>query len=147
LFPFGRAKDSSLTIPWCTYTDPEIAHVGLYEHEAKERGLAVRSIVVDLRDVDRAALDGEDEGLVRVLVKKRSDRILGATVVAAHAGEMISEITLAMCGGLGLKTIAETIYPYPTQAEAIKKAGDAHNRTRLTGLVKWLLGKWLSWTR
>lgn len=67
--------------------------------------------------------------------------------MAAHAGEMISEITLAMIGGLGLGAIARTIHPYPTQAEAIKKVGDAYNRTRLTPLVKWLFNKWLAWTR
>jgi pyruvate/2-oxoglutarate dehydrogenase complex dihydrolipoamide dehydrogenase (E3) component len=147
LFPFGRAKASALTIPWCTYTDPEVAHVGLYEREAKERGIAVRAFVQELRDVDRAVLDGEAEGFVRVLVAEGSDRILGATVVSSHAGEMISEITLAMAGNLGLKAVAGAIHPYPTQAEAVKKAADAFNRTRLTPRVKWLLGKWFAWTR
>ena len=143
----GRARASALIIPWCTYTDPEIAHVGLYEHEAKERGIAFRTFTQSLHDVDRAVLDGEDEGFVKVIVDARGDRILGATIVAAHAGEMISELTLAMVGRLGLRTIANTIHPYPTQAEAIKKLGDAYNRTRLTPTVKWLFEKWLSWTR
>jgi pyruvate/2-oxoglutarate dehydrogenase complex dihydrolipoamide dehydrogenase (E3) component len=147
LFPFGRARVSALAIPWCTYTDPEVAHVGLYEHEAREQGIAVRAIVVPLREVDRAVLDGEDEGFVRVLVQVGGDRILGATVVAAHAGEMISEVTLAMAGRLGLGKLADVIHPYPTQAAAIKRAGDAHNRTRLTPFVKWLFEKWLAWTR
>jgi len=144
---WGRAKVSGLTIPWCTYTDPEIAHVGLAEHEAKERGIAYRTFTQELNGVDRAILDGEDEGFVKVIATPKGDKILGATIVAAHAGDMISEITLAMVGGLGLSTIARTIHPYPTQAEAIKKIGDAYNRTRLTGFVKWLFGKWLSWTR
>jgi pyruvate/2-oxoglutarate dehydrogenase complex dihydrolipoamide dehydrogenase (E3) component len=143
----GRARASDLVIPWCTYTDPEVAHVGLYEHEARERGIAFRTFTQELHDVDRAVLDGEDEGFVKVLVEARGDRILGATIVAAHAGEMISELTLAMVGRLGLRTIASTIHPYPTQAEAIKKLGDAYNRTRLTPTVKWLFEKWLSWTR
>jgi pyruvate/2-oxoglutarate dehydrogenase complex dihydrolipoamide dehydrogenase (E3) component len=143
----GRARASALTIPWCTYTDPEVAHVGLYEHEARERGIAFRTFTQELHDVDRAVLDGEDEGFVKVIVDARGDRILGATIVAAHAGEMISELTLAMVGRLGLRTIANTIHPYPTQAEAIKKLGDAYNRTRLTPTVKWLFEKWLSWTR
>ena len=143
----GRARASALTIPWCTYTDPEIAHVGLYEHEARERGIAFRTFTQELADVDRAVLDGEDEGFVKVLVGARRDKILGATIVAAHAGDMISELTLAMVGGLGLRTIARTIHPYPTQAEAIKKVGDAYNRTRLTPTVKWLFEKWLAWTR
>ncbi|MBV8348516.1 MAG: mercuric reductase [Mycolicibacterium sp.] len=143
----GRARASALTIPWCTYTEPEVAHVGLYEHEARERGFALRTFTQELHDVDRAVLDGEDEGFVKVIVGERGDKILGATVVAAHAGDMISELTLAMVGRLGLGTIANTIHPYPTQAEAIKKLGDAYNRTRLTPTVKWLFEKWLSWTR
>jgi len=143
----GRARASALTIPWCTYTDPEVAHVGLYEHEARERGIAFRTFTQELHEVDRAVLDGEDEGFVKVIVAARGDRILGATIVAAHAGEMISELTLAMVGRLGLRTIGNTIHPYPTQAEAIKKLGDAYNRTRLTPTVKWLFEKWLSWTR
>jgi pyruvate/2-oxoglutarate dehydrogenase complex dihydrolipoamide dehydrogenase (E3) component len=143
----GRARASALTIPWCTYTDPEIAHVGLYEHEARERGIAFRTFTQELSAVDRAILDGEDEGFVKVLVSARGDKILGATIVAAHAGDMISELTLAMVGRLGLGTIARTIHPYPTQAEAIKKVGDSYNRTRLTPTVKWLMGKWLAWTR
>ena len=144
---FGRAKASALTVPWCTYTDPEIAHVGLYEQEAKDKGIPVQTFMQELRDVDRARLDGETEGFVKVHIKQGTDRILGATIVARHAGEMISELTLAMVGGLGFKTLANTIHPYPTQAEAIKKTADAYNRTRLTPTVKSLLEKWLEWTR
>jgi pyruvate/2-oxoglutarate dehydrogenase complex dihydrolipoamide dehydrogenase (E3) component len=144
-FPSKRA--SALTVPWCTYTDPEIAHIGLYEHEASERGLAVQTFVQELRDVDRAILDGETEGFVKVLVKQGTDRILGATIVASHAGDMISEVSLAMTGKLGLATIAATIHPYPTQAEAIKKLGDAYSRTRLTPFLKALFATWFAWTR
>jgi len=143
----GRARASALTIPWCTYTDPEVAHVGLYDHEAKERGIAFRTFTQELHEVDRAVLDGEDEGFVKVIVGARGDQILGATIVAAHAGDLIAELTLAMVGRLGLRTIANTIHPYPTQAEAIKKVGDAYNRARLTPTVKWLFGKWLAWSR
>jgi pyruvate/2-oxoglutarate dehydrogenase complex dihydrolipoamide dehydrogenase (E3) component len=146
LFP-GRAKASALTMPWSTYTDPEIAHVGLYEKEAQEQGTPVQTFIQSLDDVDRAILDGEAEGFVKAHVRKGTDRILGATVVARHAGEMISELTLAMVGRLGLKTLARTIHPYPTQAEAIKKVADAYSRTRLRPWVKWLLNKWLAWTR
>jgi len=143
----GGAKASALTIPWCTYTEPEIAHVGLSERDAREQGIAVGTFVQELHGVDRAVLDGQTEGFVKVLVRKGTDRIVGATVVADHAGDLISEITLAMVHGIGLGKIARTIHPYPTQAEAIKKLGDAYNRTRLTPWVKWLLGKWLAWTR
>jgi len=143
----GRAKASALTVPWCTYTDPEITHVGLYEQEARDKGIPVQTFMQELHDIDRALLDGETEGFVKVHVRQGTDRILGATIVARHAGEMISELTLAMVGGLGLKTLANTIHPYPTQAEAIKKTADTYNRTRLTPTVKSLFEKWLTWTR
>ena len=143
----GRKKASTLTIPWCTYTDPEIAHVGMYEKDAREQGLEVDTFVRELKDVDRAVLDGETAGFVKVHVKRGSDRILGATIVARNAGSMISELTLAMVAGAGLGTVAGTIHPYPTQAEAIKQVGDAYNRTRLTPLLKNLFNRWLAWTR
>jgi len=143
----GRAKSSRLTIPWCTYTSPEIAHVGLYEHEAEEKGIATSTFVQQMADVDRAILESENAGFVKVLTKKGTDNILGASIVARSAGDLISEVTLAMTNKLGLGKIASTIHPYPTQAEAIRKIGDQYNRTRLTPLVKKLFTKWLSWTR
>jgi pyruvate/2-oxoglutarate dehydrogenase complex dihydrolipoamide dehydrogenase (E3) component len=143
----GRQRVSALTIPWCTYTAPEIAHVGLYEHEAEDRGIPVRTFVQPLNDVDRAVLDGVAEGFVKVHVHKGRDQIVGATVVASHAGEIISELTLAMAGRLGLAAIASTIHPYPTEAEAIRKIGDAYNRTRLTPRIATLLRCWLAWKR
>jgi len=144
---FGRKKVSALTIPWCTYTDPEIAHVGMYEKDAKEKGIDVETYVKLLKDVDRAIADGEEEGFVKVHVKKGTDQILGATIVARHAGEMISEMTLAIVGNLGLKTLSNVIHTYPTQAEAIKQVADAYNRTRLTPFIKGLFRKWLAWRR
>jgi pyruvate/2-oxoglutarate dehydrogenase complex dihydrolipoamide dehydrogenase (E3) component len=144
---FGRAKWSTLMLPWCTYTDPEIAHVGLDEASAKERGIAIQTFVQKMEHVDRAILDGDNEGFVKVLVRSGTDRIVGATVVARHAGEMISELTLAMVGKVGLGTIARTIHPYPTQSEAIKRVADAYNRTRLTPRIKSLLERWFAWTR
>ena len=97
--------------------------------------------------VDRAVLDGDTDGFVKIHVRAGSDRIVGATVVARHAGEMISELTLAMVGGIGLRTLARTIHPYPTQAEAIMRIADAYNRTRLTPFIKGLFQKWLAWMR
>lgn len=143
----GRKRFSALTIPWCTYTDPEIAHVGLYEKDALVKGLKVRTFVQKLEEVDRALLDGESEGFVKVLVEDGRDQILGATIVAAHAGDMISEISVAMNNGVGLAGIGATIHPYPTQAEAVRKLGDAYNRTRLTPVARSILGRWLEWTR
>ena len=143
----GRKKSTSLVIPWCTYTSPEIAHVGLYEGQAKEKGIEVDTFIQELHDVDRAILDGEDSGFVKFHVEKGTDRIVGATIVAQHAGDLISEVTLAMTHGLGMQKIGSTIHPYPTQAEAIRKLGDQFNRTRLTPLIKSLFKKWLTWTR
>ncbi|MEG3896171.1 MULTISPECIES: mercuric reductase [unclassified Microcoleus] len=144
---FGRKKLSALTIPWCTYTDPEIARVGLGDRELQAKGIDVDTFLIPFSQVDRAIIDGEDEGFVKIHVKKGSDKILGATIVARHAGDMISEITLAMVNNIGLGKIASTIHPYPTKADAIRKAGDAYNRTRLTPFVKDLFNRWLAWTR
>jgi len=139
----GRKKLSALTIPWCTYTDPEIAHVGMYERDAQERGIEVDTFIRHLKDVDRAIADGEEEGFVKVHVRRGTDKILGATIVARHAGEMISEITLAIVADIGLKTISSVIHPYPTQAEAIRQVADDYNRTRLTPFAKKLMDRWL----
>jgi pyruvate/2-oxoglutarate dehydrogenase complex dihydrolipoamide dehydrogenase (E3) component len=140
----GRKKLSALTMPWCTYTDPEIAHVGLYERDARERGLELDSYTRDFKEVDRAVLDGEEEGFVKFHVRKGRDEILGATIVARHAGEMISEISVAMAARTGLGKLASVIHPYPTQAEALRQSGDAYNRTRLTPTVKKWMGRWLA---
>jgi pyruvate/2-oxoglutarate dehydrogenase complex dihydrolipoamide dehydrogenase (E3) component/uncharacterized membrane protein YdjX (TVP38/TMEM64 family) len=137
---FGRKKLSALTMPWCTFTDPEVAHVGLYEHDARQSGVEIDTFTVPLEKVNRAVTDGETDGFVRVHAKKGGDRILGATIVAAHAGEMISEVSLAMAGGLGLAKVASVIHPYPTQAEGIKAAANAYMRTKLTPGAKKFLG-------
>jgi len=143
----GRARASRLVVPWCTYTDPEVAHVGMDERQAQARGVAVRTFVQELHEVDRAVLDGETDGFVKVHVKAGTDTIVGATIVARHAGEMLPELTLAITRGIGLGTLASVIHTYPTQAEAIRKLGDAYQRTRLTPTVKALLGHWLAWRR
>ncbi|MEO7728942.1 MAG: mercuric reductase [Burkholderiales bacterium] len=141
----GRKRLSALTIPWCTYTDPEIAHVGLYVRHAQERGIPVKTFTIPMHDVDRAIADGEEAGFVKIHVRERTDRILGATIVGRHAGEMINEITLAMVAGIGLSTLARVIHAYPTQAEGIKKAADAYTRTRLTPAIQSLLRRWVQW--
>jgi pyruvate/2-oxoglutarate dehydrogenase complex dihydrolipoamide dehydrogenase (E3) component len=144
---YGRKKVSALTIPWCTYTDPEVAHVGLNEAEAEKQGIPIQTFTRPLSEVDRAIVDSEAEGMVKIHVKQGTDRILGATIVARHAGEMISEITLAMVGKIGLGALASVIHPYPTQAEAIRQTGDLYNRTRLTPFVKKLFARFLAWRR
>ena len=146
-FGLGYGSTESLVIPWSTYTQPEIAHVGLYEKDAKAKNIPIDTFTFPLNEVDRAILDGEDEGFARVHVKKGTDTIVGATIVASHAGDMISEFTLAMKGGLGLNTIASTIHPYPTQAEVIKKTANAWRKTTLTEEKKQFLRKLFSWTR
>ena len=147
--PFGLAYagTDSLLIPWCTYTEPEIAHVGLYEADAKAKGWEVETFTYKLEEVDRANLDGEDEGFARIHVRKGTDKILGASIVAAHAGEMISEFTVLMKTGHGLKTLTSTIHPYPTQAEVIKKVGNAWRKANFTESQKNILKKWFAWTR
>jgi pyruvate/2-oxoglutarate dehydrogenase complex dihydrolipoamide dehydrogenase (E3) component len=142
----GRKKLSALTIPWCTYTDPEIAHVGFYERDADKRGIAIDTYLRPFSEVDRAVADAEEDGFVKVHVRKGGDKIVGATIVARHAGEMLNELTLAMTSGVGLGRLASVIHPYPTQAEAIRQVGDMFNRTRLTPRVKKIFAAWLRWT-
>lgn len=139
-FGLGRKKLSDLVVPWVTYTDPEIAHVGMYESEAKEKGLEVNTIKIDYEDVDRAITDGETEGFIKIHLKQGTDQILGATIVSPHAGETISEVTTAIVNGIGMNKLSGVIHPYPTQAEGIKKAADAYKRTKLTDRTKKLLG-------
>jgi pyruvate/2-oxoglutarate dehydrogenase complex dihydrolipoamide dehydrogenase (E3) component len=134
-------------IPWCTYTDPEVAHVGMYPKDAEAKGIAVDSHVLKLEDVDRAILDGAEDGLLKLHTRKGTGEILGATLVARHAGEMISQLTLAIVNKIGLAKFSKVIHPYPTQAEVFRKVADSFNRKRLTPLAKTLLTKWLAWTR
>jgi pyruvate/2-oxoglutarate dehydrogenase complex dihydrolipoamide dehydrogenase (E3) component len=144
---FGRERLSALMIPWCTYTDPEIAHVGLYVREAREKDIPVMTFTILMHDVDRAVTDGEEDGFVKIHVRQGGDRILGATVVARHAGEMINGLSLAITSGIGLRALAKVIHTYPTQADAIKMAAKAYNRTRLTPTLKSWSGRWLAWCR
>ena len=144
---FGRRRMSALTIPWCTYTDPEVAHVGLYVKQARERNISVKTFTVPMHEVDRAITDGEEDGFVKIHVRHGTDKILGATIVARHAGEMINGISLAMVAGIGLRTLAHVIHAYPTQAEAIRMAADAYSRTRLSPVLAWLSRKWLNLSR
>jgi len=144
---FGRARVSALMIPWCTYTGPEVAHVGLRPADTKERGIALHTITVPLSEVDRAILDSEEEGFCRIHLKQGSDKILGATIVGRHAGDLITEVTAVMVAGKGLGSLAKTIHPYPTQAEVIRKTADAYNRTRLTPGVQKVFRALLAWRR
>ncbi|MGB3201744.1 MAG: mercuric reductase [Nodosilinea sp.] len=146
VFGIGRRRLSALTMPWCTYTDPEIAHVGLPASEVAQRQ-DVRTFTLSLSEVDRAVTDGETDGFAKIHLDSHGDNILGATVVARHAGEMINEITLAMEKGLGLGAIASVIHPYPTQAEVIRKTADQYSLSRFTPFIKKLTATWLRWRR
>jgi pyruvate/2-oxoglutarate dehydrogenase complex dihydrolipoamide dehydrogenase (E3) component len=144
---FGRDSFSGLIIPWSTYTDPEVAHVGLYEKDLQERNQPYVTFSREFADVDRGIVDGETEGFVKIHVKKGSDQILGATIVGSHAGDMISEITVAMQSRMGLGKLASVIHPYPTAAEAIRQCGDAYNRQRLTPTVKSIFYRLMAFQR
>jgi pyruvate/2-oxoglutarate dehydrogenase complex dihydrolipoamide dehydrogenase (E3) component len=135
-FQFLRQKMDYSVVPWCTYVDPEVAHVGLGEKEAKRQNIDYDLFIVLLEDVDRAVVESEEAGFAKILTQKGSDRILGATIVAPHAGDLLHEFVLAMKAGIGLTTIASTIHAYPTLAELARKAGDEYNKTRLTPRAK-----------
>lgn len=141
---FGRERMSTLTVPWCTYTDPEIAHVGLYVRQARERGIPVTTYTVPMHEVDRAIIDGEEAGFVKIHVRDGSDTILGATVVAHHASEMINGLSLAMVAGIGLGTLARVIHTYPTQAASIRQAAMAHVRRPAHRWLAWLQRLWFA---
>ena len=144
---FGKKRLSALHMPWCTYTAPEVAHVGLYERDARARRIAVDIYRRAFAEVDRAIADGAEDGFVKVMVRHGTDQILGATIVARHAGELISELSLAMVAKVGLGTLANVIHPYPTHAEAIRQVGDLYNRSRLTPTVQRLFKAFLRLTR
>lgn len=139
---FGRGKASSLLVPWSTYTSPEVAQVGLTVEEAGKQGVAIDTITVPFEDVDRAVLAGETEGFLRVNLRKGTDKIVGVTIVASHAGDLISEAAVAMTNRLGLSAIGKTIHPYPTIAESYRKAADQWRRRKLTPLALRVLALW-----
>ena len=114
---------------------------------ADDEGFLVQDFNEAAADARRAVLDGEDDGFARVHLKKGGDRILGATIVGGHAGEMISEITVAMKAGAGLGVIGSTIHPYPTQADALRKVANQMRRARFSDRQKSLLSRWFGWTR
>jgi pyruvate/2-oxoglutarate dehydrogenase complex dihydrolipoamide dehydrogenase (E3) component len=134
---FGRARASALVIPWCTYTDPELAHVGWQAEAARRHGHEVETVTVRLDEVDRAVVDDERDGFVRV--HHQRGRLLGCTVVASRAGDLIGLPTYALRRGASLGDLGATICPYPTETNAFRAAADAYRRTRLTPRVRaWL---------
>jgi pyruvate/2-oxoglutarate dehydrogenase complex dihydrolipoamide dehydrogenase (E3) component len=139
---FGRSRASRLIVPWATYTSPEVAHVGRTAADAERDGVAVDTITVPFHDVDRAVLAGETEGFLRVHVRRGTDRLVGVTIVAPNAGDMIGEAAVALTNGLGLAALGRTVHPYPTLGEAYRKAADAWRRTKLTPAARRVLTAW-----
>ncbi len=136
LLPWWKAKREDAVIPWCTYTSPEVARVGLNETEAHRKRIACDLWKQPLANVDRAVLESEEEGFAKVLTKKGSDEILGVTIVADRAGDLIHEFVLAMKAGVGLRKISGTIHAYPTYAEIARKVADQWQKARLTPFAK-----------
>ncbi len=141
----GRARLSAQAVPWCTFTDPEIAHVGMYVTEARQKNITMKTFTVLMHEVDRAIADSEEDGFVKLHVREGTAKILGATVVARHAGDLINEISLAMSAGLDLHALARANQPFPTQSQAIKMAADAYVQSRSNPLRTWLRRTRLSW--
>jgi pyruvate/2-oxoglutarate dehydrogenase complex dihydrolipoamide dehydrogenase (E3) component len=142
---FGRGDADGLVMPWTTFTDPEVAHVGLTAEEAAARP-GVSTLTVPLSGNDRVIVEGEEDGFLRVHHDAKG-RILGATLCGPQAGEIIAAVVVAMAGGTTLGTIAGAVLPYPTRAEVLKRAADAYNRTKLTPTAAWLLKTVLAWRR
>lgn len=138
-FFFGRRKFKDLVIPWCTYTDPEIAHVGMYVSEALSKNIPVKTYTVPLNDVDRAITEGEEQGFFKITIREGSDKIIGATVVSQHAGDLIGQLSVAITCGVGLSDLASVIFPYPTHAEAIKRIANQYRKDRLKPWMRKIL--------
>jgi pyruvate/2-oxoglutarate dehydrogenase complex dihydrolipoamide dehydrogenase (E3) component len=138
LMPFQmlRQKMDHSVVPWCTYTDPEIAHVGLNQTEAKQQDVFYDLISIRIDELDRAVVEREELGFVNVLTAKGTDKILGVTMVAVHAGDLLHEFVLAMKHRIGLIQLATTIHAYSTFAELGRKVGDRHSKKRLTPFLK-----------
>jgi pyruvate/2-oxoglutarate dehydrogenase complex dihydrolipoamide dehydrogenase (E3) component len=137
---FGRRRASALVIPWVTYTDPEVAHVGVSEADVRSSNGRLQTITIPLSEVDRAVVDDETDGFVRV--HHESGRLRGCTIVAPHAGETIGHVAHLMRSGATLADLSATVFPYPTYAEGLRKAGDAYRRSQLTPTVRWILRKY-----
>ncbi len=145
--PLGRRRLSALTMSWCTFTDPEVAHAGLSEREARDRGIDVSTFVQPLATLDRAMTDAATDGFAKIHTRRGTGRIVGATIVAPHAGDVIGEVSVAMASRMSLGALAQAIHPYPTYGDAVRKCGDLYNRTRLTPRLKAIFSWWLGLRR
>jgi pyruvate/2-oxoglutarate dehydrogenase complex dihydrolipoamide dehydrogenase (E3) component len=142
LFPWWQTTWDDSVVPWCTYTSPEVARVGLNETDARRRGVKFDVWRRPLDEVDRAVVESEEVGFAKVLTRKGGDRVLGATIVSERAGDLVHELVLAMKAGVGLKEISSTIHAYPTFAEVSRRLADEYQKSRLTPGVRRLF-EWL----
>ncbi len=147
LLPWPKASVERHVVPWCTFTSPEVARVGLNEDEANRNGIAYERFVQPLEEVDRAVLEGEEVGFAKVLTPPGKDRILGVTLVCERAGDLLAEFAAAMKHGIGLGGIGRVIHTYPTFAEIARKLADQRQRARLTPFVKGVLIRLYRWRR
>lgn len=131
-FFFGRGRHQDLPMSWCTYTDPEVAHAGLYVHEAERAGCELEELRFDFAASDRAILEDQTEGFAKIVIEKESGRLRGATVAGAHAGELLAAALLPVARRLRATELAAAIHPYPTLASVWGRLGDAANRRRFT---------------
>ncbi len=145
--PFYRSRPDYTVMPAVTFTDPEVARVGLNEREAKAQGIAYECVRYDLHELDRAIVDGATEGFLKVLTQPGKDRIIGATIVGAHAGETLVEFALAMRHGIGLKGVLNTVHAYPTYAEANRYVAGAWRRAHASPTALGLLARFHAWRR
>ena len=143
----GRKRTSDLVIPWCTYTDPEIAHVGLNEEEGRKSGIEIETLTLPFAENDRGVVDGDSAGFVRVHASRKNGKLLGATLVSRHAGESIGELVMAIQHGIKVGALGAVIHPYPTEAEIIKRLGNTSQRGRLKPWMKRALVKMFQWRR
>jgi pyruvate/2-oxoglutarate dehydrogenase complex dihydrolipoamide dehydrogenase (E3) component len=145
--PLYRSRPDYSVMPAVTFTEPEVARVGLNECEARAHGIAYEIVRYDLRELDRAIVDGAGEGFLRVLTPPGKDRIIGATIVGAHAGELLAEFALAMRHGIGLKGLLKTVHAYPTYAEANRYVAGTWRRVHASPVMLRLLARFHAWRR
>ncbi len=142
-----RFRPDRVLIPQVIFMDPEIARVGCTLQQAQAQGLDPEVTRVDLAELDRAIIDGRRSGFIELITRAGSDRLLGVTIVGAHAGELLSEFTLAMNNGLGLRKVLANVHAYPTLSEIARLAAGAHQRARQPGWITVWLERWHAWRR
>ncbi|MEQ1529160.1 MAG: FAD-dependent oxidoreductase, partial [Methylococcales bacterium] len=145
--PIKKFRTDYTAMPWATFTDPEVARVGVNEQEAKQQNLVFELSLIQLKDLDKAITDHEQTGFVKVLTPPGSDRILGVSIVGAHAGDLIAEFVLAMRHRIGLRKLLGTVHIYPTMAEANKQAAGQWQRQHIPHKLLWLAERYHRWRR